>query len=79
MALPTPEELGEMIEKGQMTEAEAAEIMAERARRQALPFLYPPEEEPETREAPASPARRWLPLLWTLLALAGLCLVLWCC
>ncbi|MGN0879815.1 MAG: hypothetical protein ACI4WT_10270 [Oligosphaeraceae bacterium] len=85
MGLPTPEELGKRIERGEMTEAEAAEIMAERARRAALPFLYPPDEdEPPPPAAPADgtpqPAarRRWLPLLWTLLALAALCALLWC-
>ena len=89
MGLPTPEELGKRIERGEMTEAEAAEIMAERARRAALPFLYPPDDdEPPQSAAPAAasadgtpplPARRrWQPLLWTLLALAALCALLWC-
>lgn len=89
MGLPTPEELGKRIERGEMTEAEAAEIMAERARRAALPFLYPPDDDepPQpaataTDRADRTPApsarRRWLPLLWTLLALAALCALLWC-
>ena len=89
MGLPTPEELGKRIERGEMTEAEAAEIMAECARRAALPFLYPPDDdEPPQPAAPAAvsadgtpplPARRrWQPLLWTLLALAALCALLWC-
>ena len=33
--LPTPEELGERLKKGEITEAEAIEIMSERARREA--------------------------------------------
>ena len=80
MGLPTPEELGKRIERGEMTEAEAAEIMAERARRAALPFLYPPDDdEPPQSGTPPLPARlRWQPLLWTLLALAALCALLWC-
>ena len=86
MGLPTPEELGKRIERGEMTEAEAAEIMAERARRAALPFLYPPDDDEPPQPAAASadgtpplpPRRRWQPLLWTLLALAALCALLWC-
>lgn len=81
MKLPTPDELGEKVEKGEMTEAEAVEIMAERARRQALPFLYPPDED----EAPAQTAdddrkkagvSRWKMVVGILLALAALCAAL---
>jgi hypothetical protein len=38
--LPTPEELGEMIERGEITHAEANELMAERIRRQAFVSMF---------------------------------------
>ena len=38
--LPTPEELGERLKKGEITEAEAIEIMSERARREAFANLF---------------------------------------
>ena len=38
--LPTPEQLGEMLKTGRITEGEAAEIMAERARAEAFRGLY---------------------------------------
>ena len=40
--LPTPEELGERLKKGEITEAEAVEIMSERARREAFANLFNP-------------------------------------
>ena len=40
--LPTPDELGERLEKGEITEAEAIEIMSERARREAFANLFNP-------------------------------------
>ena len=40
--LPTPEELGERLKKGEITEAEAIEIMSERARREAFATLFNP-------------------------------------
>ena len=42
--LPTPEELGEQIKAGKITEAEAIEIMSERARRQAFANLFGPQQ-----------------------------------
>jgi len=40
--LPTPEELGERLKKGEITEGEAIEIMSERARREAFANLFNP-------------------------------------
>jgi len=39
---PTPEELGAMIRAGTITEAEAAEIMAQRIREQAFATMFTP-------------------------------------
>lgn len=55
--LPTPEELGERLKKGEITEAEAIEIMSERARREAFATLFNPnaklgEEEGKSQEHP---------------------------
>ncbi|MBO7091370.1 MAG: hypothetical protein J6W23_06260 [Victivallales bacterium] len=55
--LPTPEELGERLKKGEITEAEAIEIMSERARREAFANLFNPnaklgEEEKKPQEHP---------------------------
>ena len=54
--LPTPEELGERLKKGEITEAEAIEIMSERARREAFANLFNPnaklgEEEKKPQES----------------------------
>ncbi len=54
--LPTPEELGERLKKGEITEAEAIEIMSERARREAFANLFNPnaklgEEEEKPKES----------------------------
>lgn len=82
--LPTPEELGEKVEKGEMTEAEAVEIMAERARRQALPFLYPPEEsevggsdDPGDGGVATKSKNRLKTVLWLVLCGVALCIVMW--
>jgi hypothetical protein len=40
--LPTPEEIGRMLEKGEITRGEAIEMMDERARQEALQNLYGP-------------------------------------
>ena len=55
--LPTPEELGERLKKGEITEAEAIEIMSERARREAFANLFNPnaklcEEQKKPQETP---------------------------
>ena len=54
---PTPEELGERLKKGEITEAEAIEIMSERARREAFANLFNPnaklgEEQRKPQETP---------------------------
>ena len=48
--LPTPEELGERLKKGEITEAEAIEIMSQRARREAFATLFNPAVKPATQE-----------------------------
>jgi hypothetical protein len=40
--LPTPDELGEKLKRGEITKEEAVEIMSERARRDAFAGLYGP-------------------------------------
>ena len=55
--LPTQEELGERLKKGEITEAEAIEIMSERARREAFANLFNPhaklgEEQKKPQETP---------------------------
>ena len=39
---PTPEQLGDMLKAGRITEAEAREIMAKRVRQEALGSLFKP-------------------------------------
>lgn len=52
--LPTPDELGEKLKRGEITEGEAIEIMSERARREAFSGLYGPREgTPADPNAPA--------------------------
>lgn len=50
--LPTPEELGEQIKAGKITEAEAIEIMSDRARRQAFANLFGPQQPQPKPESP---------------------------
>ncbi|MBN2451176.1 MAG: hypothetical protein JXR77_12350 [Lentisphaeria bacterium] len=40
--LPTPEELGEKLKRGEITKEEAIEVMSERARREAFAQMYAP-------------------------------------
>ena len=62
MGLPTPEELGKQIERGEMTEAEAAEIMAERARRRQRRRHAPASGPPSLAAAPLDAPRPRRPL-----------------
>ena len=48
--LPTPDELGERLKKGEITEAEAIEIMSERARREAFANLFNPAAQQSAQE-----------------------------
>ena len=59
--LPTPEELGERLKKGEITEAEAIEIMSERARREAFANLFNPNAKLGTEEKKAEepPKKQW--------------------
>ena len=57
--LPTPEELGERLKKGEITEAEAIEIMSERARREAFSNLFNPNAKlGEEEKKPAEPPKK---------------------
>ena len=59
--LPTPEELGERLKKGEITEAEAIEIMSERARREAFANLFNPNAKlgEEEKKAVEPPKKQW--------------------
>ena len=59
--LPTPEELGERLKKGEITEAEAIEIMSERARREAFANLFNPNAKlgEEEKNAAEPPKKQW--------------------
>ena len=58
--LPTPEELGERLKKGEITEAEAIEIMSERARREAFSNLFNPNAKlGEEKKAAEPPKKQW--------------------
>ncbi len=59
--LPTPEELGERLKKGEITEGEAIEIMAERARREAFATLFNPNAKlgAEEKKAEEPPKKQW--------------------
>ena len=59
--LPTPEELGERLKKGEITEAEAIEIMSERARREAFANLFNPNAKlgEEEKKPPEHPKKQW--------------------
>ena len=54
--LPTPEELGERLKKGEITEAEAIEIMSQRARREAFATMFNPaaQQSPQEEKPQAS-------------------------
>ena len=58
--LPTPEELGERLKKGEVTEAEAIEIMSERARREAFANLFNPNAKlgEEQKKPPETPKKQ---------------------
>ena len=57
--LPTPEELGERLKKGEITEGEAIEIMSERARREAFANLFNPNAKlGEEQEKPKESAKK---------------------
>jgi len=59
--LPTPEELGERLKKGEITEGEAIEIMSERARREAFATLFNPNAklDAEEKKAEEPPKKQW--------------------
>ena len=76
--LPSPEELGEWVEAGKMTEAEAVEIMSERARRTALAGLYGPlDDDEESQQDAQKQVPRWK--RWCIMGLCAvvLMIVLW--
>ena len=59
--LPTPEELGERLKKGEITEGEAIEIMSERARREAFANLFNPNAKlgEEEKKAAEPQKKQW--------------------
>jgi len=60
--LPTPEELGEKLKRGEITKEEAIEVMSERARREAFAGLYgpvPPQGKADGTGAGAAARRPW--------------------
>ena len=71
--LPTPDELGEKLKRGEITKEEAIEIMSERARREAFAGLYGPAPTPD--RAGAAPAGS-KPSRWRTLAVFALIAVL---
>ena len=56
--LPTPEELGDMLKRGEITKEEAIEVMSERARREAFAGLYGPLPQPSAEPGGEAPPRR---------------------
>ncbi len=78
--LPTPEELGEKLKRGEITREEAIEVMTERARREAFANLFGP--MPGTTGAPApqpaaSPRRAWKAVVGFAVVLAAAAALLW--
>ncbi len=74
--LPTPEELGEKLKRGEITREEAIEVMSERARREAFAGLYAPLAPEGT--ATATPARRgWTAVVAFAAFLLGAMALLW--
>ena len=76
--LPTPEELGERLQAGEITREEAIEIMTARARRDAFSTLYaPPGAEPgQSPPDPSSGTGRMLALVVLLILFLTVVLVL---
>ena len=56
--LPTPEELGERLKKGEITEGEAIEIMSERARREAFATLFNPNVQQSAQDEKPKEAQK---------------------
>ena len=77
--LPTPEELGEKLKRGEITKEEAIEVMSERARREAFAGLYAPIAPDGTGATPAAPPPRrpWKAVAWFVAFLLGAMALLW--
>ena len=77
--LPTPEELGEKLKRGEITKEEAIEVMSERARREAFAGLYTPIAPAGGAAATANPPQRqaWKAVAAFAAVLAGALLLLW--
>jgi hypothetical protein len=78
--LPTPDELGEKLKRGEITKEEAIEVMSLRARRDAFAGLYAPIAPAGESAGPASaPQRRAWRVVGAVLAalVTGALLVLW--
>lgn len=77
--LPTPEELGDRLKRGEISKEEAIEVMSERARREALAGLYgpPTTTAPATAGTAGRPAGRGRRLAILVLAVVILILLMW--
>jgi hypothetical protein len=76
--LPTPEELGEKLKRGEITKEEAIEVMTERARREAFASLYGPMAGTAGAAAPSAGARRpWKAIAAFVLLLLAAMVLLW--
>ena len=77
--LPTPEELGERLKKGEITEAEAIEIMSERARREAFANLFKPTAKlGEEEKKPQEPQKKQVKQAVVLVVLIIIIIVIAC-
>jgi hypothetical protein len=56
--LPTADELGEKLKRGEITKEEAIEVMSERARREAFAGLYGPPPAPGAADSTPAGVRR---------------------
>jgi hypothetical protein len=77
--LPTPEELGEKLKRGEITKEEAIEVMSERARREAFAGLYTPIAPDGTgaTSAATAPRRAWKAVAAFIAFLLGAMALLW--
>jgi len=76
--LPTPEELGEKLKRGEITKEEAIEVMTERARREAFATLYGPQTDTAGTAGPTGAARcPWKAIVGFALLLVVAMVLLW--
>jgi hypothetical protein len=75
--LPTPEELGEKLKRGEITKEEAIEVMSERARRDAFANLFGPMPAAAGATPTGSRTLPWKAIAGFVLALAAATVLLW--